>query len=86
VIASDVETYARLPMKREGDSIKLEKGDVWWTDLIDQYSGSPRPVVRVNTSDTALILFSGGTTGNSQGRYGQPPFHHHHCPGTQGMG
>ena len=86
VIASDVETYARLPMKREGDPIKLEKGDVWWTDLIDQYSGSPRPAVRVNTSDTALILFSGGTTGNSQGRYGQPPFHHHHCPGTQGMG
>jgi long-chain acyl-CoA synthetase len=29
VVASDVETYAMSPMKKEGDSIKLEEGDVW---------------------------------------------------------
>jgi long-chain acyl-CoA synthetase len=70
VIASDVETYARLPMKREGDSIKLEKGDVRWTDLIAKYRGVPRPALKVNPSDTAVILFSGGTTGTPKGVMG----------------
>jgi long-chain acyl-CoA synthetase len=70
VIASDVETYVKLPMKREGDSIKLEKGDVWWTDLIEKYKGSPRPKVKVSPSETALILFSGGTTGTPKGVMG----------------
>ncbi|MGO8989273.1 MAG: AMP-binding protein [bacterium] len=70
VIASDVETYARLPMKREGDSIKLEKGDVWWTALLDQYRGSPLPAVKVSPSETAVILFSGGTTGTPKGVMG----------------
>ncbi len=70
VIASDADTYAKLPMKREGDSIKLEKGDAWWTDLIEKYKGSPRPKVKVNPSETALILFSGGTTGTPKGVMG----------------
>jgi long-chain acyl-CoA synthetase len=70
VIASDVETYAKLPMKREGDSTKLEKGDVWWSDLIDKHRDSPRPAVKVSTSETALILFSGGTTGTPKGVMG----------------
>ena len=71
VIASDLETYARSPMKRESDSIKpLEKGDVWWTDLIDKYKGSPRPSIKVRPSETALILFSGGTTGTPKGVMG----------------
>jgi long-chain acyl-CoA synthetase len=70
VIASDVETYAMSPMKKEGDSIKLEKGDVWWTDLIAKHRRTPHPVVQVNTSDTAVILFSGGTTGTPKGVMG----------------
>ena len=70
VIASDVETYARLPMKKEGDSIRLEKADVWWTDLIAKYRAAPLPAIKVNTSDTALILFSGGTTGTPKGVMG----------------
>jgi long-chain acyl-CoA synthetase len=67
VIASDMDTYANAPMKKEGDSIKLEKGDTWWSDLIEKYRGAPRPAVTVNTSDTAVILFSGGTTGTPKG-------------------
>jgi long-chain acyl-CoA synthetase len=67
VIASDLDTYARSPSKSEGDSVKLEKGDVWWSDLIKKYNGAKRPDVKVNTSDTALILFSGGTTGIPKG-------------------
>ncbi len=70
VIASDVETYAKLPMKREGDSIKLKKGDAWWTDLIAKHGAAPRPAVKANPSDTAVILFSGGTTGTPKGVMG----------------
>jgi long-chain acyl-CoA synthetase len=70
VIASDVDTYARSPMKKEGDSVKLEKGDAWWSDLIDKYRDSPRPAVNVDSSDTAVILFSGGTTGTPKGVMG----------------
>ncbi len=70
VIASDLETYAMSPMKKGGDSIGLEKGDVWWTDLIAKYRGTARPALKVNTSDTAVILFSGGTTGTPKGVMG----------------
>ena len=70
VIASDVDTYARSPMKNEGDSVKLEKGDPWWSDLIDKYRNSPRPAINVDSSDTAVILFSGGTTGTPKGVMG----------------
>lgn len=69
-IVSDLDTYARSPSKKEGDSIKLEKGDVWWSDLIDEYSGAPCPAVKVDKSDTALLLFSGGTTGIPKGVMG----------------
>ncbi len=70
LIASDLDTYAESPSKKEGDSVKLEKGDVWWSDLIEKYSGSPRPDIKVNPADTALILFSGGTTGIPKGVMG----------------
>ena len=70
VIASDLDTYAKSPSKKEGDSVKLEKGDAWWSDLIDKYSGSPGPAVKVDKSDTAFILFSGGTTGTPKGVIG----------------
>jgi len=67
VIASDLDTYAQLPSKMEGDSVKLEKGDFWWSALLQKYRGTPRPKVKVGTADTALILFSGGTTGIPKG-------------------
>jgi long-chain acyl-CoA synthetase len=66
IIASDLDTYAKSPIKEESDSVRLEKGDLWWTDLISKYKGS-RPHIKISTSDTALILFSGGTTGTPKG-------------------
>ncbi|MDD5312619.1 MAG: AMP-binding protein [Dehalococcoidia bacterium] len=67
LIVSDVDTYSRLPMKKEGGSVFLEKGDAWWTDLVEKYRGLSRPAIEVSPSDTALILFSGGTTGTPKG-------------------
>ncbi|MCX6005273.1 MAG: AMP-binding protein [Chloroflexi bacterium] len=67
LIASDVDTYAKTPIKKEGESIPLEKKDAWWSDLVEKYQGSPRPAIKVNPTDMALILFSGGTTGTPKG-------------------
>jgi long-chain acyl-CoA synthetase len=66
IIASDLDTYSKSPIEKESDAVTLEKGDLWWTDLISRYKGS-RPRVKPKTSDTALILFSGGTTGTPKG-------------------
>lgn len=70
VIVSDLDTYSKSPSKKEGDSVKLEKGDAWWSNLIDRYTGAPRPDVKVDKSDIALLLFSGGTTGIPKGVMG----------------
>lgn len=67
LIASDLDSYTRSPIEKEDDSVRLEKGDLWWTDLIKKYKKSSRPHLKVKTSDTALILFSGGTTGIPKG-------------------
>jgi long-chain acyl-CoA synthetase len=69
VIASDLNTYAKSPIEKEkeSDSAQLEKGDLWWTDLIEKYKESSNPTAKVKPSDTAVILFSGGTTGTPKG-------------------
>jgi len=73
VIPTDLDTYTTYPTKKEGDSVKLGKSDVWWADLLEKYKGSSRPTVKVNPSDGAIIMFSGGTTGTPKGVLG----HHH---------
>ncbi len=67
IIATDLDSYAVKPVKEEGDSVKLEQGDLWWADLLDKYKGASRPDVKVTKEDTALILYSGGTTGVPKG-------------------
>lgn len=67
VIVSDLDTYATRSIKREGESVRLEKGDVWWSDIVAKYDGGVCPAVNVRPSDTAVILFSGGTTGTPKG-------------------
>lgn len=50
--------------KKDGHSIQLEAGDIWLQDLLgakQQHRGEGLP--RLNPSDTAILLFSGGTTG-----------------------
>jgi acyl-CoA synthetase (AMP-forming)/AMP-acid ligase II len=67
VIASDLDTYAKSPTEKEGDSVRLENGDGWCSDPIEKYIVSLHTAVNVDKSDTALILFSGGTTGIPKG-------------------
>ena len=70
VIASDLDTYAKSPSKKEGDSATLEKGDAWWSDQVEQHREPSQLAVKVKPADTALILFSGGTTGTPKGVMG----------------
>ncbi len=67
IIATDIDTYGVKPAKREGDSVKVEDGDTWWSSLLEKYQGATRPAVEVKKEDTSLILFSGGTTGVPKG-------------------
>lgn len=48
--------------KKEGHAQTLAAGDRWFKALVDSASSTP-PQVRVNTSDTAVLLYTGGTTG-----------------------
>lgn len=45
---------------------KLEKGDVWFLDVLKQYAGQ-NPNVNIGLDDLALFQYTGGTTGVSKG-------------------
>lgn len=53
--------------KKEGFKVELAQGDIWMQDLINRHSASDRPKVEVTAEDTALLQYSGGTTGISKG-------------------
>jgi long-chain acyl-CoA synthetase len=69
-VTTDLDTYSRPAMKKEGGELELEAGDRWWSDLIEKHLGSARPDVEIAINDTAVILFSGGTTGSPKGVMG----------------
>jgi long-chain acyl-CoA synthetase len=56
--------------KKEGHRVKLQPNDLWLGDLLRQHAGKPRPEVKIRPEDPALLLFSGGTTGEPKGAVG----------------
>lgn len=56
--------------KKEGHRVTLQAGDRWMPELLARHAGSPRPAVKVSGADPALLLFTGGTTGNPKGAVG----------------
>jgi long-chain acyl-CoA synthetase len=57
--------------RKGGHRITLAAGDAWFTDLLRDGAGAPRPAVDVGADDPALILLSGGTTGTPKGVLGR---------------
>jgi len=56
--------------KKDGHRIKLQPNDLWLGRLLRQHAGIPRPNVEIRPQDPALLLFSGGTTGEPKGAVG----------------
>ena len=78
IIATNIREYLpRLTMllfvlakeKKDGHRVQLQGGDLWFADLIRQYTGAPQPKVTIAPEDPGLILFTGGTTGVSKAAY-----------------
>ena len=72
VIASTIKEYlpplkkllfTLLKEKKAGHAVTLDNGDRFLDTVIRLHSGESRPDIAVGPDDTALFLFSGGTTG-----------------------
>lgn len=66
IVATSLEDYM-LPEAVKPHSLELQKGDVWMDELMTKHAADAAPVVKQDAGDTALILFSGGTTGAPKG-------------------
>jgi long-chain acyl-CoA synthetase len=56
--------------QKEGHRIALQPGDLWLHELLRRIAAVPRPAVPVSPHDPALLLFTGGTTGEPKGAVG----------------
>ncbi len=66
IIATSLEDYMP-PAAKQPHTLQLEKGDLWLDELMSRHAGDPAPRVKPGIDNTALILFSGGTTGAPKG-------------------
>jgi long-chain acyl-CoA synthetase len=55
--------FSMLREKKEGHRIALQAGDLWLGALLRRQAGAARPAVAVAPDDTAMFIYSGGTTG-----------------------
>ncbi|MFW6184323.1 MAG: long-chain-fatty-acid--CoA ligase [Chloroflexota bacterium] len=79
IIVSNVKEYFPAPLKllftlvkekKDGHRVTLETGDVWFQDFVDAGRQLPAPDVSVSGDDTALLQYTGGTTGLAKGAIG----------------
>lgn len=79
VIATNIKEYlppalrflfTLLKEKKEGDRIALQARDLWLADLLKKHAGAPRPKIKVKPEDSAIMLFTGGTTGTPKAAVG----------------
>jgi long-chain acyl-CoA synthetase len=56
--------------RKSGHRVRLQPNDLWLKDLVQRYAHFPRPKVKIGPEDPALLLFSGGTTGEPMGAIG----------------
>lgn len=52
--------------KKDGHRVELRDGDLWFQDLLRQYTPDQRPKLEIGPDDIALFQYSGGTTGLSK--------------------
>lgn len=59
--------YTLALEKKNGDRVKVERGDHYLPDLMKKYAGTTGPDVRVDPDSAACIMYTGGTTGLAKG-------------------
>jgi len=62
--------FTLLKEKKDGHRVALQAGDFWMADLLRKYEGQPPSSHRVKPTDSAILLFSGGTTGTPKAALG----------------
>jgi len=62
--------FSALKEKKEGHRISLQEGDCWLGDLLNQHMGAAQPNLSISPDDTALFIYSGGTTGTPKAAIG----------------
>jgi long-chain acyl-CoA synthetase len=67
VIVTKVTDYIRGLGVSTAESLDLEKGWSHFSSLLERYTSTKLPRVRVNPEDPALLQFTGGTTGVPKG-------------------